>query len=320
MLTIVSRFREVAETAALLHLYHSVCSLTIEHTESNSVPSGVRAFCSSHSLGNWCVKRKNGSTRSVLPAKTTDELSQAVNGSSLGFSIYVDESTLHGLGVFAGRSFEPGEVVEVCPVLELPRVSPELVGQASPVAFRSDPLLGTTERHHSLVGNSHLTALKETMETIADYVFDNGTDSDSDCESSPKVTNTAGHSNSRKVSSDGYSQGGSLLAFGYGMVYNHSNNPNAYSKLVYDYLNVPYRKNEQSEASIRNDMKVEEEVPQERKEVRQKRKVLRIKTLRKIKQGNEIFIHYGDEWWKNRRSVPLSFNFSRFRGTLLDDD
>eukprot|EP00922_Rhytidocystis_sp_ex-Travisia-forbesii_P020380 GHVS01029990.1.p1 GENE.GHVS01029990.1~~GHVS01029990.1.p1 ORF type:complete len:318 (+),score=21.20 GHVS01029990.1:205-1158(+) len=317
MLTIVSRFREVAETTALLHLNHSVCSLT---RLPRPVPSGIRALCSSQRLGNCCVKRNNGRTRSVLPAKKTDEF---VNGSSLGFSIYVDESTLHGLGVFAGRSFEPGEVVEVCPVLELPRVSPDLVAQTSPVGFRSDPLLGTTERHHRLVvyGNPHSTALKETMETIADYVFDNGTDSDSDCQSSPKVTNAARHSNSRKVSSsDGYSQGGSLLAFGYGMVYNHSNNPNAYSKLVYDYLNVPYRKNEQSEASLRNDRKDLEDVRQERKEVRQKRKVLRIKTLQKIKQGNEIFIHYGDDWWKNRRSVPLSFNFSRFRGTLLDDD
>jgi hypothetical protein len=36
-------------------------------------------------------------------------------------AIYVTNSDLHGLGVFAGRDIEEGEVIEICPIILFPK-------------------------------------------------------------------------------------------------------------------------------------------------------------------------------------------------------
>jgi hypothetical protein len=36
-------------------------------------------------------------------------------------AIYVTYSELHGKGVFAGRDIEPGEIIEICPIILFPK-------------------------------------------------------------------------------------------------------------------------------------------------------------------------------------------------------
>ena len=44
-------------------------------------------------------------------------------------SIFVAPSDLHGLGVFAGRDIEAGEIIEICPVLLFPKSQLQYVRQ-----------------------------------------------------------------------------------------------------------------------------------------------------------------------------------------------
>eukprot|EP00922_Rhytidocystis_sp_ex-Travisia-forbesii_P014224 GHVS01021265.1.p1 GENE.GHVS01021265.1~~GHVS01021265.1.p1 ORF type:complete len:265 (+),score=25.07 GHVS01021265.1:152-946(+) len=234
---------------------------------------------------------------SILPSMN-DNLSH--EGNDTGYCTYVDESSLHGLGVFAGREFGVGEVIEICHVLELPHFPPQV---DFPSAIRSDPLLG--QLNSSSPGTSKAV---ETIDMLADYSFCNGTDSDSDDD---ECKGTTLRSKSGRTESSGRSshRRGSLLAFGYGMLYNHSDSPNACSKLVYAY--PPYASGSSNAEDFMWKGKAScGKVP---------RKALRIKSLTRIKKGREIFLHYGEEWWKNRRSMPLSFNFSQFRENLSDD-
>lgn len=58
------------------------------------------------------------------------------------------------------------------------------------------------------------------------------------------------------------------LFFGYGCIYNHDEDPNA------DYF------------------------------INRKSKIAKIKAYRRIKKGDEIFISYGDDWFKTRNKRP----------------
>lgn len=42
-------------------------------------------------------------------------------------AIYVAPSDLHGKGVFAARDIEPGEIIEICPILLFPKTQLEYV-------------------------------------------------------------------------------------------------------------------------------------------------------------------------------------------------
>eukprot|EP00922_Rhytidocystis_sp_ex-Travisia-forbesii_P014223 GHVS01021264.1.p1 GENE.GHVS01021264.1~~GHVS01021264.1.p1 ORF type:complete len:332 (+),score=29.41 GHVS01021264.1:44-997(+) len=288
-------------------------------------PLGVRYLSGLDCLGNndLSVTERSQSAPSVLPSKKSDHVSQKDSDmSGKGYNIYVDESSLQGLGVFAGREFSVGEIIEICPILELPDC-PQ-VATTSPRAaltrrasLLSDPLLGGASQPNSSLGASD--PLKETVDDIlADYAFCNGTDSDSDEVYSARETTGAflRPPNNRSRPDSSYRcchhRRGRLLALGYGMLYNHSDRPNAYCKLVYySHQNIrsagdPPRSKEMIR---RNDKGADGKY----------RKVLRIKTFARIGRGEEIFLDYGEEWWKNRRSMPLSFNFSRFRANISDD-
>ena len=105
----------------------------------------------------------------------------------------------HGRGVFATRHFRKGQLVEVCPAVEVP---------ASDVVGRLD-----------------------------DYVYDS------------------------------VKAGDSLIVLGYGMLYNHSADPN-----------VEYDQQEPSRITYR--------------------------ALRTIEPGEELTIDYGDDWWATRGLEP----------------
>ena len=105
----------------------------------------------------------------------------------------------HGRGVFATRRFKKGQLVEVCPTVEV--ADADVVGR------------------------------------LDDYVY-----------SSVK-------------------KGDSLIVLGYGMLYNHSDDPN-----------VEYDQVEPSKITFR--------------------------ALRKIEPGEELTIDYGDEWWDTRGIRP----------------
>src|SRR5579864_837484 len=106
--------------------------------------------------------------------------------------IFVKKSLTHGYGVFSGKTFKKGEVIEKCYIL--------------------------------------LTKGKDNE--LEDYYFD--------------------------------AKGKDALLLGYGMIYNHSNDENADYK-----INI-------------------------------KQRIATFKAIRKIKKGEEIFVFYGEDWFKSR--------------------
>ena len=46
-------------------------------------------------------------------------------------SLYVDQSSTHGLGVFAGRNFDPEDMIERCPILVIPPDQADAVAQTT---------------------------------------------------------------------------------------------------------------------------------------------------------------------------------------------
>jgi hypothetical protein len=106
--------------------------------------------------------------------------------------------TRHGRGVFAGRDYDPHEVVEVCPTVQV--ADADIAGD------------------------------------LRDYVFRAVSDRDV------------------------------VLPLGYGMLYNHSSDPN----LEYD----------------------------------QDERTITFVALRRIRPGDELTIDYGQEWWQTRGREP----------------
>mmetsp|Transcript_71473 Transcript_71473/g.220641 ORF Transcript_71473/g.220641 Transcript_71473/m.220641 type:complete len:212 (-) Transcript_71473:30-665(-) len=139
--------------------------------------------------------------------------------------VVMGQSSIHGIGVFAARSFRAGEVLEVCPYLEVCRDSLE----------RAEP---------------------ETGVDLRDYLFDVRPQ---DCERRAGVM---------------------LLPLGCGMAYNHRSDSN-----------VAY--------TVR---------PQQREIV--------FRARQDIRQGEELFIDYGDEWWRGRGWQPMAENFAALRARM----
>jgi uncharacterized protein len=110
--------------------------------------------------------------------------------------IFVQKSSLHGYGVFAGKRFKKGEMIEEC----------------------------------------YMVISRGGDRGLEDYYFD--------------------------------AKGKYSLMTGYGIIYNHSEDPNA------DYV------------------------------MNLKSRVCKIKADRTIKKGEEIFISYGDQWFKDRKFKP----------------
>jgi hypothetical protein len=110
--------------------------------------------------------------------------------------LYVKESTTHGYGVFAGKPFKKGEIIEEC----------------------------------------YMIVSRGGDRTLEDYYFD--------------------------------AKGKYALLTGFGSIYNHSDDPNA------DYhINI-------------------------------KKSIATIKADKTIRKGEEIFVSYGDEWFKSRKIKP----------------
>lgn len=184
--------------------------------------------------------------------------------------IYVGFSKLGGLGVFSIHGFKKDEVIEICPTIEISGTYNW--GNLSDFLFDNDKNIfdkNLTEEDIHFIDNENDN---ETGQIISNIIFK---------KKKKKINNNKDKEKEKLKISKDEQQHSKLLPLGYGALYNHSDTPNAFSKIIEE-----------------NHTDKEKEMP--------KRKILIFFANRSIRRYEEVFISYGKNWWRNRNWEPFS--------------
>lgn len=189
-------------------------------------------------------------------------------------NIYVGFSQVGGLGVFSFASFKKNEIIEICPIIQInnTNISDDLADflfEDNSNEQDNDVDMVDKENEHSIVNiifkNEKQKKKKKKME-------DREKEKEIEIEVDDKIKTKIEVENKNKQKNC------KLLPLGYGILYNHSETPNAYSKII--------------------------EGPSDNKDGT-KQKIMLFIANKQIEKHEEIFISYGKMWWRHRNWEPI---------------